>query len=339
MSVLTPLTELSSDPCEDVSEERASVTSDGSSNSSDATSSEISAPRKSPTRPRLFLDCVIPPPFYFPKKLFRPMREVHPEMVSNTGDESNVASPEPEAATSKRGRGKKRKRNRSRSRSHSPLHVYSEEQALELFGQNMTMYSVCGPPGGYLIGLGTLQCCPEDNGQASFKVDIDEARLGRLAEETQQAREELLNFNAGHTPTSKPSKAKRQTAKPKSAPPDKGKTKEAQPTEASSCHICCRKSNMPKMTCSGLSPNGTRCKARFCESCIRRKYVMMTSSMLMGIDDKLVDFRMSILMLRSGTLRARVVLDTVLVMYAQGRGRRMIRGMSLRRSGTKRSLR
>ncbi|KAL5534901.1 hypothetical protein ACEPAF_2991 [Sanghuangporus sanghuang] len=265
---LSPLTELSSDSFEAASEKSASVTSDGSG-SSDATSSEFSAPRKSPVLPRLFMDCVIPPPFYIPKKLFRPMIEVYPDMVSNADDGSNSEPSESDEIPSPRARGKKRKRNRSRSR--SPLHNYTEEQALEIFGQNMSMYSVCGPPGGYLIGVGTLQCCPEDNGQASFNFQMDGAQLRRLAEGTQQARDELLTSNSRRTSTPKPQRAKSRGANTPKKPSDKSKSKEA-PTEASSCHLCARKTTIPKMSCSCLSLNGTRCKARFCEGCVQRKF-------------------------------------------------------------------
>ncbi|KAL5495922.1 hypothetical protein ACEPAI_1386 [Sanghuangporus weigelae] len=263
---LSPLTELSSDPFEEPSEKSASVTSDGSG-SSDATSSAFSAP---PVLPRLFMDCVIPPPFYIPKKLFRPMIEVYPDMVSNADDGSN-SEPSESEIPSRRARGKKRKRTRSRSRSRSPLHSCTEEQALEIFGQNMSMYSVCGPPGGYLIGVGTLQCCPEDNGRASFSVQMDGAQVQRLVEGTQQARDELLASNSGRTSTPKPQKAKRRSANGPKMPSNKNKSKQG-PTEASSCHLCARKTTIPKMTCSGLNPKGTRCNARFCEGCIQRKF-------------------------------------------------------------------
>ncbi|KAL5518338.1 hypothetical protein ACEPAH_20 [Sanghuangporus vaninii] len=265
---LSPLTELSSDSFEEASEKSAPATSDGSG-SCDATSSEFSAPRKSPVLPRLFMDCVIPPPFYIPKKLFRPMIEVYPDMVSNADDGSNSESFESEEVPSWRARGKKRKRNRSRS--HSPLHSYTEEQALEIFGQNMSMYSVCGPPGGYLIGVGTLQCCPEDNGRASFNFEMDGAQLRRLAEGTQQARDDLLTSNSSRTSRPKPQKAKSKSANTPKKPSNKNKSKEG-PTQASSCHLCARKTTIPKMTCSGLSLNGTRCRARFCEGCVQRKF-------------------------------------------------------------------
>ncbi|KAL5476571.1 hypothetical protein ACEPAI_3251 [Sanghuangporus weigelae] len=218
-------------------------------------------------------DCVIPTPFYIPKNLFRPMIEVYPDMVSNADDGSNSEPSESAEVPSRRTRGKKRKRNRSRSR--SPLHSYTEEQALEIFGRTMSMYSVCGPPGGYLIGVGTLQCCPEDNGRASLGVQMDDAQMQRLVEGTQQARDELLVSNSGGTSTSKPQKAKCRSANSPKMPSNKNKNKNENkqgPTEASSCHSCARKTTIPKMTCNGLNPKGARCNARFCEKCIQRKF-------------------------------------------------------------------
>ncbi|KAL5476586.1 hypothetical protein ACEPAI_3266 [Sanghuangporus weigelae] len=147
-------------------------------------------------------------------------------MVSNADDGSNPEPSESEEVPSRRTRGKKRKRNRSRS--HSPLHCYTEEQALEIFGQTMSMYSVCGPPGGYLIGVGTLQCRPEDNGRASFSVQMDGAQMQRLIEGTQQARDELLVSNSGRTSTPKPKKAKCRSANGPKMPSNENKNKNKQ---------------------------------------------------------------------------------------------------------------
>ncbi|EJD04644.1 uncharacterized protein FOMMEDRAFT_133843 [Fomitiporia mediterranea MF3/22] len=144
-----------------------------------------------------------PRPAKRPRTASKRSTDQHDESDSSLADE----------VTTKRQRVSKAKKGKERqhSRSRSPLHHHTEEEALELFGPSMTMFSLFGPPGGYQLSHGILRCNPEDEGRASFNFNYpDEARQW-VEEEMDKVRQEAI----ASTSTPVPKRTSKQNRKPK----------------------------------------------------------------------------------------------------------------------------